>query len=104
VEPDPNKPKPRAERWFARPDGAPMFFAGIWRDWPGDCGPGAKPVAGPHRIFAFLTCEPNGEVAPIHPKAMPVVLSPAEAHAWLAEVLALQKPLADDELVLLERE
>ena len=68
----------------------------------------SKPVAGPHRIFAFLTCEPNGVVVPIHPKAMPVVLSPAEAHAWLtappAEALALQKPLADEELVLLERE
>ncbi len=74
-----------------------MFFAGIWRDWPGDRGPRAKPVAGPHRIVAFLTCEPNAVVAPIHPKAMPVALSPAEA-------LALQKPLADDELVLLERE
>lgn len=108
AEPDPEKPKPRAERWFARSDGAPMFFAGIWRDWPGDRGPKSKPVAGPHRIFAFLTCEPNGVVAPIHPKAMPVVLSPAEAQVWLtappAEALALQKPLADEELVLLERE
>ncbi len=28
AEPDPEKPKPRAERWFARADGAPMFFAG----------------------------------------------------------------------------
>jgi putative SOS response-associated peptidase YedK len=108
AEPDPEKPKPRAERWFARSDGAPMFFAGIWRDWPGDRGPKSKPMAGPHRIFAFLTCAPNGVVAPIHPKAMPVVLSPAEAHAWLtappAEALALQKPLPDEELVLLERE
>jgi putative SOS response-associated peptidase YedK len=97
AEPDPEKPKPRAERWFARADGAPMFFAGIWRDWAGDRGPKSKPVAGPHRLFSFLTCEPNGVVAPIHPKAMPVVLSPAEA-------LKLQKPLAEDELVLLERE
>jgi hypothetical protein len=39
----------------------------------------------------------RGSSAPIHPKAMPVVLSPAEA-------LMLQKPLAEDELVLLERE
>ncbi len=65
-------------------------------------------MAGPHRISAFLTCEPNGVVEPIHPKAMPMVLSPAEAHAWLtappAEALTLQKPLADEELVLLERE
>ncbi len=108
AEPDPEKPKPRAERWFARADGAPMFFAGLWRDWPGDRGPKSEPLAGPHRIFAFLTCEPNGVVAPIHPKAMPVVLSPAEAHAWLttppAEALTLQKPLADADLVLLERE
>jgi len=85
-----------------------MFFAGIWREWPGDRGPRAKPVAWPHRIVAFLTCEPNAVVAPTHPKAMPVALAPAEAHTWLtarpAEALALQKPLADDQLVLLERE
>ena len=61
-------------------------------------------MVGPRRIFAFVTCEPNGVVVPIHPRATPVVLSPAEAHAWLAETLVLQKPLADDELVLLERE
>jgi putative SOS response-associated peptidase YedK len=76
--------------------------------WEGDRGPKSKPVAGPHRLFSFLTCEPNGVVAPIHPKAMPVVLSPAEARVWLTaepkEALALQKPLADAELVLLERE
>ena len=108
AEPDPEKPKPRAERWFARADGAPMFFAGIWRTWEGDRGPKSKPVAGPHRIFSFLTCEPNGVVAPIHPKAMPVVLSPVEARVWLTaepkDALALQKPVADEELVLLERE
>lgn len=80
-------------------DGVQMFFAGIWLDWAGDRGPKSKPVAGPHRIIAFLTCEPNGVVAPIHPKAMTVVLSPAEAQAQ-----ALQKPLADEELVLLECE
>jgi putative SOS response-associated peptidase YedK len=38
AEPDPEKPKPRAERWFARSDSAPMFFAGNladmgWRPW-----------------------------------------------------------------------
>ncbi len=26
AEPDPEMPKPRAERWFARRDGSPMFF------------------------------------------------------------------------------
>jgi putative SOS response-associated peptidase YedK len=28
-------------------------------------------------LFAFLTTEPNAVVAPIHPKAMPVILTPA---------------------------
>lgn len=108
AEPDPEKPKPRAERWFARHDGGPMYFAGLWRDWAGDRGPKSKPVAGPHRLFAFLTCEPNGVVKPIHPKAMPVVLSADEAMTWLsaapAEALSLQKPMADEALALLERE
>lgn len=108
AEPDPEKPKPRAERWFARADGAPMFLAGIWRDWEGDRGPKSKPVAGPHRLFSFLTCEPNGVVKPIHPKAMPVILQPEDVMTWLtaepAEALKLQAPLADEKLVLLERE
>jgi hypothetical protein len=26
-------------------------------------------------LFGFLTTEPNGVVAPIHPKAMPVILT-----------------------------
>jgi len=108
AEPDPEKPKPRAERWFARPDGAPMFFAGIWRSWDGDRGPKSKPVSGPHLLFSFLTCEPNAIVEPIHPKAMPVIVAPEDAQTWLtappAEALKLQKPAPDDAIVLLDRE
>ena len=108
AEPDPEKPKPRAERWFERADGTPMYFAGIWRDWDGPRGPKSKPVSGPHRLFSFLTCAPNGVVAPIHPKAMPVILQPEDVMTWLTaepkDALALQKPLADEALVLLERE
>jgi putative SOS response-associated peptidase YedK len=29
-------------------------------------------------VFGFLTTEPNAEVAPIHPKAMPVILTTPE--------------------------
>lgn len=108
AEPDPEKPKPRAERWFARADGAPMFFAGIWQTWDGDRGPKSKPVSGPHLIFSFLTCEPNAVVAPIHPKAMPVILSPADAETWLnappAEALALQQSSPEHDLKPLARE
>lgn len=85
-----------------------MFLAVIWRAWDGDRGPKSKPVSGPHRIFSFLTCEPNAVVAPIHPKAMPVILSPADAQTWLhapsAEALVLQKPSSEHALKLLSRD
>ena len=35
------------------------------------------------KVFAFLTCEPNPLVAPLHPKAMPVILQPEDYTAWL---------------------
>jgi hypothetical protein len=32
-------------------------------------------VPGPHQVYGFLTTSPNAVVEPIHPKAMPVILS-----------------------------
>ena len=85
-----------------------MFFAGIWREWDGDRGPKSKPVAGPHLLFSFLTTEPNTVVAPIHPKAMPVIISPEDAQTWLtapiAEALELQRPAPVEAITLLARE
>ena len=54
-------------------------------------------------LYAFLTCEPNSVVAPIHPKAMPVILTkPEEWEAWLSaewsEVTSLQRPLPNHSL------
>ncbi|ARQ13768.1 hypothetical protein NXC12_PE00168 (plasmid) [Rhizobium etli] len=54
----------------------------------------------------LLTKEPNAIVAPIHQKAMPVILdSREEIEAWLSarwEVASrLQRPLADDRIILL---
>jgi putative SOS response-associated peptidase YedK len=40
-------------------------------------GPRAPAVKGEHEPFGFLTTEANAIVAPIHPKAMPVVLTSA---------------------------
>jgi hypothetical protein len=36
------------------------------------------PRPGNHELFAFLTCNPNGVVEPIHPKTMPVILTHKE--------------------------
>lgn len=59
-------------------------------------------------IFAFLTTDPNAVVAPVHPKAMPVIIAPEDADTWLtapaADAMALQRPAPDDLLVLLERD
>jgi len=74
------KPDPVTRRkplhWFAIDETQPLFFfAGIWTPWRGTRGSSRTPRAGDHQLFAFLTTEPNGVVKPIHPKAMPAILT-----------------------------
>jgi len=93
---------------FARADGLPFFFAGIWRPWTGLRGTKKEPVEGDHEIYAFLTTSANGLMKPIHPKAMPVILTSwEEAEVWLNEpidqAITLQRPLAEDQLVIVEK-
>ena len=97
------KPK-KTPTWFALGNERPLFaFAGIWRPWMGVRGTKAENpdrVEEEHRLFSFLTCEANGVVGPVHPKAMPVLLTtPEEWSTWLSApteiALELQRPLSD---------
>lgn len=101
--------KPAVPHWFALDETRPLFaFAGLWRPWSGTRGTKAAPVEGEHKVFAFLTCAPNREVDAVHPKAMPVLLTTAEAcDAWLGapadDALRLQRPLPDGTLQVVSR-
>lgn len=57
--------------WFDVPSRPIFAFAGIWR--PTERG----------NAYGFLTTEPNAIVAPIHPKAMPVILHDEDYDRWL---------------------
>lgn len=91
----------RQEHWFTVRERPVSAFAGVWR-WAAEIGPAAKQAIaqdlfanledaaqskaddmGPQKVFAFLTCAPNPLVAPLHPKAMPVILQEADYDAWL---------------------
>jgi putative SOS response-associated peptidase YedK len=95
--------------WFALGEERPLFaFAGLWTRWRGVRGPKSAPVEGEHQLFGFLTTEPNAIVAPIHSKAMPVILTaPEEFDLWLEgetmEALKLQRPLPDGMLNIVAR-
>jgi putative SOS response-associated peptidase YedK len=90
--------------WFALSEDRPLFaFAGLRTPWRGVRGPKSAAVEGDHELFGFLTTEANAIVAPVHAKAMPVILTtPAEVDQWLeaetSEALALQRPLPDEAL------
>ena len=88
-----------------KPLGRHLPFAGMMRrwDWEQDglrkkADEALRDAGQQVTAMAFLTTEPNSIVAPIHPKAMPVVLHTEEQfEIWLTgtaeEAVSLQKPL-----------
>lgn len=86
--------------WFALNEDRPLFaFAGLWTRWSGVRK--VKDGPGDFELFGFLTTRPNRVVAPIHAKAMPVILTTRdEIETWLTapvdKALTLQRPLPDD--------
>jgi len=94
--------------WFALGEERPLFaFAGVWCSWIGTRGTKKAPVEGEHRLYAFLTTEPNGVVSAVHSKAMPVILTGAVFDAWLTapieEALAMQRPAPEELLRVVAR-
>lgn len=93
---------PKVLHWF-RLKGADeglFAFAGLWRPWKGELR--GETVA--LETMAFLTTEPNGDVRPVHPKSMPVILTPDQYDLWLhgpaREALQLARPLPDGALAV----
>jgi len=64
---------------FQRPDGQPFVMAGAWNHWQGIHK--GEPVS--YGTFTMLTTVANGIVAPVHPKAMPVLLEWSDIDLWL---------------------
>jgi putative SOS response-associated peptidase YedK len=93
--------------WFALDESRPLAcFAGVWTQWTSVRKVKEGEVTA--NIFAFLTTEPNKEVAAIHPKAMPVILrSPEEIDIWMTapidEAIKYQRPLPNGSLRIVAR-
>ena len=93
--------------WFARDESRPlMFFAGIWvPQW--ESVRKVREGLTVNDLFGFLTTDANDVVKPIHWKAMPAILTTQdEVETWLTapweEAQALQRPLSDDLLTIVE--
>nr|WP_140846792.1 SOS response-associated peptidase family protein [Paracoccus sp. FO-3] len=90
--------------WFALGQDRPLaFFAGIRTEWTSVRKLKEGEVTA--ELFGFLTCDANRDVKPVHPKAMPVILTWAEEwRTWLTapteQALRLQRPLPNGALVI----
>jgi putative SOS response-associated peptidase YedK len=93
--------------WFALDESRPLAcFAGIWTGWT--CTRKLAEGEIDCELFGFLTTDANAEIAAVHPKAMPVILTTeGEMETWMTapaeEALRLQRPLPDGALGIVAR-
>jgi len=93
--------------WFALSQDQPLFFfAGMWTPWHGVRR--VKDGPGNFELYGFMTTKPNALIAPIHEKAMPVILTTREeVEKWLtapwSEARHMQRTAPDDALVIVEK-
>lgn len=69
---------------------------------------GSRTGRGDFELYGFMTTKPNALIAPIHEKAMPVILTTrGEVETWLtalwSEARHLQRTAPDDALVIVEK-
>ena len=85
--------KGKGNGWFDIADGRPAMFAGLWVfGWTSIHK--LKDGATTDDLYGFLTTEPNAEIADVHSKAMPVILTdPTEWDTWLTADWANAKAL-----------
>jgi putative SOS response-associated peptidase YedK len=83
----------KSKKWFRLKCDTPFMFAGIWRTWKGVRGTKKNPIEGEHKVFAFITTEPNEIVGAIHSKAMPVILQRGQWRDWLTAPVDIAKEM-----------